>query len=93
MGRGRPDLAPAARHLPRQHHQVFYFGADGLLRRLDYTTEVNTGDPVTHDTEGYKTLDGLAFPTRRRVYRRNSGSSPDRSLAAITLDIQDITAA
>ena len=32
------------------------------------------------------------FPTRRRVYRRNPGSTPDRSLAAITLDIHDITA-
>jgi len=73
--------------------QVFYFGADGLLRRLDYTTEVNAGDPVAHYTEGYKTFDGLAFPTRRRVYRRNPGSTPDRSQAAITLDIHDITAA
>ena len=73
--------------------QVFYFGADGLLRRLDYTVEVNAGVPVAHYTEGYKTFDGLAFPTRRRVYRRNPGSTPDRSLAAITLDIHDITAA
>ncbi len=73
--------------------QVFYFGADGLLRRLDYTTEVNAGDPVAHYTEGYKTFDGLAFPTRRRVYRRNPDSTPDRSLTAITLDIHDITAA
>jgi hypothetical protein len=72
--------------------QVFYFGADGLLRRLDYTTEVNAGDLVAHYTEGYKTFDGLAFPTRRRVYRRNPGSTPDRSQAAITLDIHDITA-
>jgi hypothetical protein len=30
---------------------------------------------------------------RRRVYRRNPGSTPDRSLPAITLDIHDITAA
>jgi hypothetical protein len=73
--------------------QVFYFGADGLLRRLDYTTEVNNGDAVAHYTEGYKTFDGIAFPTRRQVYRRNLDSTPDRSLTAITLDIHDITAA
>ena len=72
--------------------QVFYFGADGLLRRLDYTVEVNAGVPVAHYTAGYMTFDGLAFPTRRRVYRRNPGSTPDRSQAAITLDIHDITA-
>jgi hypothetical protein len=73
--------------------QVFYFGADGLLRRLDYTTEVNADDRVAHYTEGYKTFDGLAFPTRRRVYRRNRDSTADRSVTAITLDIHDITAA
>jgi hypothetical protein len=71
--------------------QVFYFGADGLLRRLDYTTEINAGDPVAHYTEAYKTFDGLAFPTRRRVYRRNPDSTPNRSLTAITLDIHNTT--
>jgi hypothetical protein len=73
--------------------QVFYFGADGLLRRLDYTTDVNANDRVAHYTEGYKTFDGLAFPTRRHVYRRNRDSTPDRSATAITLDIYNITAA
>jgi hypothetical protein len=42
---------------------------------------------------GYKTFDGLAFPRRRRVYRRNRDSTADRILAAITLDIDDITIA
>jgi hypothetical protein len=42
---------------------------------------------------GYKTFDGLAFPTRRRVYRRNRDGTPDRILAAITIDIDDITTA
>src|SRR5262245_45020698 len=72
--------------------QVFYFGDDGLLRRLDYTVEADGGQ-AAHYTEGYKTFDGLAFPTRRRVYRRNPDGTPDRSLTAITLDIHDITAA
>jgi hypothetical protein len=42
---------------------------------------------------GYKSFDGLAFPTRRPVYRRNRDGTPDRILAAITLDIDDITTA
>jgi hypothetical protein len=42
---------------------------------------------------GYKTFDGLAFPACRRVYRRNRDGTPDRILAAITLDIDDITTA
>jgi hypothetical protein len=37
----------------------------GLLRRLDYTVEAD-GGRAAHYTEGYKTFDGLAFPTRRR---------------------------
>ena len=98
MAGGRPDLGRLHATFPasittHSAEQVFYFGADGLLRRLDYTTEVNAGDPVAHYTEGYKTFDGLAFPTRRRVYRRNPASTADRSQAAITLDIHDITAA
>jgi len=73
--------------------QVFYFGDDGLLRRLDYTVEVNANAQIAHYTQGYKTFDGLAFPTRRRVYRRNPDGTPDRSRTAITLDIGDITIA
>jgi hypothetical protein len=44
-------------------------------------------------TRGCWTIAGLAFPTRRRVYRRNRDGTPDRILAAITLDIDDITIA
>jgi hypothetical protein len=73
--------------------QFFYFCADGLLRRLDYTPEVDATDQVAHCTEGYQTFDGLVFPTRRRVYRRNPDGTPDRSLTAITLDIHNISVA
>lgn len=82
--------ATIATHSPEQ---VFYFGDDGLLRRLDYTVEVNANAQIAHYTQGYKTFDGLAFPTRRRVYRRNPDGTPDRSPAVITLDIGDITIA
>jgi hypothetical protein len=59
---------------------------------VDYTVEAD-GGRAAHYTEGYKTFDELAFPTRRQVYRRNPDGTPDRSLTAITLDIDDITAA
>jgi hypothetical protein len=72
--------------------QVFYFGDDGLLRRLDYTVEAD-GGRAAHYTEGYKAFDGLAFPTRRRVYRRSGDGTPDRAVAAITVAIHDITTA
>ncbi|WP_051105700.1 hypothetical protein [Parafrankia discariae] len=55
--------------------QVFYFDADGLLRRLDYTVDVNANATVAHYTDGHRTFEGLVFPTRRRVYPRR----PDRT--------------
>ena len=63
------------------------------IANVNVRQHVNAGDLVAHYTEGYKTFDGLAFPTRRRVYRRNPDSTPDRSVTPITLDIHDITAA
>jgi hypothetical protein len=78
--------------------QVFYFGDDGLLRRLDYSVDVNAGAPVAHYTRDSKTFDGLVFPTRRLVYPRNPDGTADRSLpgpegAAIAIDIIHVTAA
>jgi hypothetical protein len=77
-GRG-PHTAAAARDLPTCHRHPLRRAALLLWRRRPH--------------RGYKTFDGLAFPTRRRVYRRNGDGTPDRILAAITLDIDDITTA
>ena len=46
---------------------------------------------VAHYTEKYKTFDGLVFPTRRLVHRRNPDGTPDRRQTAITIDIYEIT--
>jgi hypothetical protein len=70
--------------------QVFYFGDDGLLRRADYTIEINAGARVAHYTEGYEHFDGFAFPTRRRIYGRNSDGTVDQTQAEIILDIHHI---
>jgi len=66
---------------------------DAVEAIADIAVEVNANAQIAHYTQGYKTFDGLAFPTRRRVYRRNPDGTPDRSLTAITLDIGDITIA
>lgn len=70
--------------------QVFYYDSNGMHRRLDYTVDVNAGAAVAHYTENHKTFDGLIFPTRRLVYLRKADGTPDRSLLAITIDIEDI---
>jgi len=51
--------------------QVFYFNQKGLLRRNDYTCEIIS--PVSfgaHFCDEHKTIGGLVFPTRRRVFPR-----------------------
>jgi hypothetical protein len=49
--------------------QKYYFDKTGLLRRLDYITDV-LGGVVTHYTFDHKNVDGLIIPELRRVVRR-----------------------
>jgi hypothetical protein len=49
--------------------QLLYFGEDGMLRRLDYVTDV-LGGVAAHYCYDPKNFDGLTIPTFRRVVRR-----------------------
>jgi hypothetical protein len=74
----------------RNRDQVFYFDAYGMQRLMDYAPVV-TGNPrIAHYTDEHKTFDGIVIPTRRRVYRRNPDGTADKSVAVITLDIDNI---
>ena len=71
--------------------QTLYFGAeDHLLRRHDYSPDL-LGNPLTaHYPADYREFDGFAFPTRRRMVRRE----PDDTTSGetlITLDIHSVT--
>jgi hypothetical protein len=48
--------------------QIFCFGTDGLLRRHDYTVDILGGATGLNYASGYQEVDGLMFPTKRRVY-------------------------
>ena len=51
--------------------QVFYFDANGLIRRHDYTAEPIGGwAKAAHYCLDHRSFDGLVVPTRRRVYPR-----------------------
>jgi hypothetical protein len=55
---------------PRPHsaHQTFYVDSSGLIRRHDYTAEVVGGwARAAHHPSEHRQVDGLTFPTRRRV--------------------------
>lgn len=73
--------------------QTLYFGAeDHRLRRHDYSPDL-LGSPLTAHYPGeYREFDGFAFPTRRRMVRRE----PDNTTSGetlITLDIHSVTCA
>ncbi|MEV6236274.1 hypothetical protein [Lentzea sp. NPDC051838] len=74
------------------HHrdQTFYFGHDGLLRRLDYVVDVNGGADVAHLVEDHRTFDGLVFPARRHVHPRNQDNTPDLGFEGITVELRDV---
>ena len=71
--------------------QLFYYDTDFMLRRMDYAPEVTANSPVAHYTHDPETFDGFVFPTRRRIHRRDADGIADQSVAAITLDVANVT--
>jgi hypothetical protein len=59
-----PDDVPAHTKV-----QKLYFGGDFMLRRLDYVADV-LGGVAAHYCYDHVMIDGLVFPTLRRVVRR-----------------------
>jgi hypothetical protein len=71
--------------------QVFYYDQHLMQRRMDYAPDVAGGAPVAHYTHDPQTFDGLIFPTRRLVHLRGPDGIADQTIAAITIDISDVT--
>jgi hypothetical protein len=70
--------------------QVFYFDSDLRMRRMDYSPEVTGSPPVAHYLHDHVTVDGLLFPTRRRVHLHDAAGVADRSFAVITIDVSEL---
>lgn len=80
-----PDIPTHSRR------QVFYFDEQGLLTRLDYTTEVAGGwARAAHLCENYRDFGGLKAPTRRRVWPLFIGDKPMPFPNLVALDIDEI---
>lgn len=75
-------------------HQVFYFDAAGLLRRLDYTAEeFGKRADAAHYCFDHREFDGLTFPTRRRVFLRQADGRPRPWPLLIWIDIETVDVA
>jgi hypothetical protein len=69
--------------------QVLYFDHKGLIRREDYSVEVAGTGPVAHYLDGHRMFDGIAFPTRRRIYPMMPDGSPQRDVVIMSADLSD----
>jgi hypothetical protein len=70
--------------------QAVYVGDDHLVRRLDYDVEIAGDTPGAHYVSDYVTVDGLAFPTRRRIFPRGDDGHAVPDPLVVEIDLADI---
>ena len=73
--------------------QIFCFGPDGLLRRHDYTVDVLGGAPGLNYASDYREVDGIIFPTKRRVYAYKDDYQLVKEPLLVSIDMAEITLA
>jgi hypothetical protein len=70
--------------------QVFCFGADGLLRRHDYTVDILGGGTGLNYATDYRDVDGIMFPLTRRVYAYTGDYQRVPEPVLVAIDITDV---
>ncbi|WP_116788986.1 hypothetical protein [Flavobacterium psychrotrophum] len=72
--------------------QVFYFDANGLLKRHDYWPVVLGGSSATQIIEDYKDFQGIKTGTKRRIYILNdTDNSYQTDPILVSIDILDVS--
>ena len=74
----------------RRREQITYFGADGLMRRHDYTVDVLGGAAGAHYIHDYQQVSGIMVPCRRRVYPRDLDNQRVPDPVLVSIDIAHI---
>jgi hypothetical protein len=69
--------------------QTIYAADDGLLRRHDYVVEIAGNSPAAHYLGNYVTVDGIKFPTERRVYVAGPDGKPMPDLMTVSVDLSN----
>lgn len=67
--------------------QEFYFGADGLLRRQDYTLDIADGSRIANYALDIVDVDGIRIASKRRAYLCNKTYDVLRDRLIIRLDL------
>jgi hypothetical protein len=72
--------------------QCFYFDAQGLLRRHDYTPEVVASFAnAAHMVSGHREVDGLVFGTHRQVLPKAPGGRPLPGPTVVWIDLDSVS--
>lgn len=71
--------------------QISCFGSDGLLRRHDYTVDILGGATGLNYAYEYRTVDGIVFPTKRRIYAYEGNYVPVLEPLLVAIDMGAIT--
>ena len=67
--------------------QITYFGADGLMRRHDYSVDVLGDATGAHCIGGYRRVCGFMVPHRPRVYARAADNQRVPEPVLVSIDI------
>ncbi len=71
--------------------QALYFDSRGLLRRHDYHPDVvSTRANAAHLCDEHREVDGLVFPTRRRVVPKGLRGRPLHRPTVVSIDLDSI---
>jgi hypothetical protein len=70
--------------------QTLYVGADGLLKRHDYNVEIAGDTPGAHFVSDYVEVEGLMFPTKRRIYPRQPDAQAMSEPLVVSIDLGQI---
>jgi hypothetical protein len=70
--------------------QTLYVGDDGLIRRHDYDVEIAGNTAGAHYVSDYVDVDGLLFPTRRRIYPRQPDGRAMTEPLVVSIDLASI---
>jgi len=70
--------------------QTLYIDGDGLLKRHDYDVEIAGNTPGAHYVSGYTEVQGIKFPTRRRIFPRQPDGKSLAEPLVVSIDLADI---
>jgi hypothetical protein len=70
--------------------QTIYVDAHGLLKRHDYDVEIAGNTPGAHYIDRYVEVQGLKFPTIRRIFPRQPDGQAMAEPLVVSIDLSDI---